>query len=539
VSATDGQGRALRVTRPDPYGWTVAGHDGTVRVRYTIFGDRADGTYLAVDRTHAHMNMPATFMFARGLEARPIRLTICAPDSTWTVATQLAAVEGDARTFTAPHLQYFFDSPTEVSDHETYAWPVTSGGRTQTVRLTLHHAGSKEEGARYAEKVKKVVAEQEGIFGELARYDFGTYTFLADYLPWDDGDGMEHRNSTVVISSGSLADNAMGLLGTVSHEFFHSWNVERIRPQSLEPFDFEAADMSGELWLAEGFTQYYGPLAIRRAGLTDDQQFVRTVAGTANAVINGPGRRYFSPVEMSQQAPFVDAARSIDPQNKANTFISYYTWGAGIALALDMELRTRGKTLDDFMRAMWAAYGRPQRNYAPVKRYTVDDARRVLGQVSGDAAWADGFFARYVTGREAPDYAALLARAGILLRPAAPNAAWMGDVRWADENGRVTLASSAIVGTPLYEAGMENGDRLVSVDGREVRSAQDVTAALAARKPGDRVPLVFESRGSTQNATVTLAASPRLEGVLFEDAGRPVTEEIRRFRAAWTASRAR
>src|SRR5690606_6618794 len=153
-------------------------------------------------------------------------------------------------------------------------------------------------------------------------------------------------------STRPLATGAMANLGTVSHEFVHIWNVERIRPRTLEPFDFERANMTGELWLAEGFTQYYTPLLIARAGLTPLDEFARTVGSTVNAVTNAPGRRYFSPVEMSQQAPFVDAAVSIDPQNKANTFLSYYTWGAGVALALDLELRQRGRTLDDVMREL-------------------------------------------------------------------------------------------------------------------------------------------------------------------------------------------
>ena len=541
VQAADGRGRALRVTRADPHSWQVHGHDGGATVTYTIFGDRADGTYTAFDRTHAHMNIPATFMWAEGLERRPVRLAITPLDPSWKVATQLAPT-GDPYVFTAPHHQYFMDSPTEVSAHAVYDWPVTSGGRTQTIRIALHHAGTADEGAAYAEMAKRVVAEQEAIFGELPQFDYGTYTFLADYLPWVDGDGMEHRNSTVVSSSSSLARNAIGLLGTVSHEFFHAWNVERIRPASLEPFDFTEANMSGELWLAEGFTQYYGPLAIRRAAITDDAAWARTVGGTANAVINGAGRRYRSPVEMSHQAPFVDAATSIDPTNVANTFISYYTWGAGVALAMDLELRQRaGKTLDDYMRALWTEFGKPQQGHAPVKGYTVADARRVLGAVSGDAAWAGQFFDRYVTGREAPDYARLLAAAGIALRPARPDAAWLGDVQWrtgsGDTEGQVLLASPAIVGTPLYESGMEAGDRLVSIDGRDVRTGQDVTTALAARKPGDAVPVVYESRGTTQRATITLAASPRLEGVLFEQAGRPVTDEIRRFRESWLGRR--
>src|SRR6185503_11236772 len=159
---------------------------------------------------------------------------------------------------------------------------------------------------------QKIVNEEAAIFGEFPAFDTGTYTFLGDYVPWGGGDGMEHRNSTVVASPVSLRNPGMVLdaLDTVSHEFFHAWNVERIRPASLEPFNFEEANISGELWLAEGFTQYYGPLIMTRAGLSapDAAGLVRN----AVAVINSPARRFRSAVEMSQMAPFSDAAVSID-----------------------------------------------------------------------------------------------------------------------------------------------------------------------------------------------------------------------------------
>jgi len=112
--------------------------------------------------------------------------------------------------------------------------------------------------------VAKIVQQEEAVFGEFPSYDPGFYTFLADYLPYASYDGMEHRDSTVMTSPGSIATARLELLDTVAHEFFHCWNVERIRPRSLEPFDLDRTNVSGELWFAEGFTQYYGPLAMQR-----------------------------------------------------------------------------------------------------------------------------------------------------------------------------------------------------------------------------------------------------------------------------------
>jgi predicted metalloprotease with PDZ domain len=242
VTAVDGAGRPLAITRPNPHQWDVQGHDGTVTFRYTLFGDRADGTYTGIDNTHAHLNMPATFAWARGLEDQPISITFRRPRENWKIATQLVPT-GHLERFTAPDLSYFLDSPTEISDFDLRSWEIVSNGQRQTIRLAVHHDESSDHVDRYAEMTRRVVDEQIAVFGEPPTFDHGTYTFIACYTPWVAGDGMEHRNSTILTSTRPLSTGALQNLGTVSHEFFHVWNVERLRPRSLEPFDFEEASM--------------------------------------------------------------------------------------------------------------------------------------------------------------------------------------------------------------------------------------------------------------------------------------------------------
>jgi predicted metalloprotease with PDZ domain len=541
VAVTDAGGRALTVVRRDPYRWLVVARRRPVRFSYTLFGDRADGTYSQIDLSHAHLNMPATFAWARGLESRPVAVRFTPPDgSGWKVATQLLATR-DPFIWTAPDLAYFLDSPTELSAFALRSWTVTgAGGRTDTIRVVMHHEGTDAELDAYADAIRKVVAEQVGVFGETALFDHGVYTFLADYLPWASGDGMEHRNSTVVSSSGSLAGNAEALLRTVSHEFFHSWNIERIRSAETEPFDFTQADPSPGLWFGEGFTNYYEPLAIRRAALLSDSAYAVALAGVINEVLLAPGRRFFGPMEMSLQAPFVDAATSIDPTNQDNTFLSYYTWGEGIGLGLDLELRSRfrEKTLDGFMRLMWQRFGRPTRRYAVRRPYTVDDLQRTLGEYAGDSAFARDFFARYVRGRDVPDYATLLMLAGFRVRPARPVAAFAGAVSLAPDAAGATLDSPTIAGTPLYAAGLERGDRILSAGGAPVRSQAEWEALLAEGAPGDEVPIVYRQRGREVRATLKLTADPEIEVVPVELAGEKPTEAQRAFRAAWLGSRA-
>jgi predicted metalloprotease with PDZ domain len=522
----DGAGRALEVERKAPSRWDVSGHDGSVVVRYTLFGDRLDGTYLAVDNTHAHLNMPATFLWAHGMEARPIELTVILPEPDWKIATQLRPTAQSHR-FEAPNLHYFLDSPTEIGPLEMHEWEEGDA----RIRLALHHRGGKEQGEAFARLARAVVREEAAIFGELPPFDYGVYTFIADYLPYASGDGMEHRNSTVLTSSRSL-QNPLDNIGTVAHEFFHAWNVERIRPRSLEPFDFEKANLSGELWLAEGFTSYYDDLTLKRAGITDLDRYARDISGSLDAIMNAPGRRFFSPIGMSEQAAFVDAAVSIDPTNRENTYASYYPYGAVLALGLDLSIRERysPRSLDDFMAGMWRAYGKTERPY------DLTDVETMLAEVT-DASFAKEYFDRYIETGGLPDFERLLALAGLELRKPRAGEVWLG-ARVELESGELRVVSRPLAGSPLYQAGADRGDRVLELAGKAVGKDRTVAEALAGLSPGDQISIAFEKRGESRKAELTLQGDPTIEVVPFERVGREVPAAAQRFRKSWLESRA-
>lgn len=528
VSITDGRGGTVRVDRPDPHQWTVSGHGGEIRVEYTLYADRADGTYSQVDRTHAHLNVPATFMFARDLMERPVELTVeIPPGSGWSVATQLAATD-DPAVFRAPDGHYFMDSPLEIAPLDRRSWTVTTGHGPKTIEVAMHHRGTPDELDRYAAHTRAIAAELAAVFGGWPDFEYERYTFLACYVPWASGDGMEHRNSTVLTSTGSLARSMTGLLGTVAHEFVHAWSIERIRPASLEPFDFEEANMSRELWFGEGFTSYLDDLVLVRAGVIDTEEFVRRVGGTAAQVVAAPGRRFAGPVEMSMQAPFVDAATSVDPTNRENTFLSYYTYGAGVGLALDLALRSGfdDVTLDDLMREMWRRHGEPERPY------DVDDVEAALAATTGDAAFARAFFDAHVRGSDAPDYEALFEAVGVDwgLDDEVPPLLTGAFLRYGEEGAEV--ASNTPAGDPLYEAGIDRGDRLVRIDGVDVTSPEVVSDLLARSAPGDRVEVAVAGRG--ENRTVAVVLGQRRQWSAVIDPGADA-EAVRR-RSVWVAS---
>ena len=528
VSAKDGRGRPLPLTRTDPYGWSVAGHDGTVVVTYTLFGDWGDGTYAQIDASHAHLNMPAMFLWAVGYDAKPIRVRFRRYDPKWRVATQLPAATA-ADTYWAPNFQYFMDSPTELSAFSLRQWPMTDAtGKTYLVRLAVHHTGSEAEVDTYAAKAKRVIAQHYALFGRAPRYDYGTYTFIADYMPQITGDGMEHRNSTIITQPRGLAAANYAQINTLSHEFVHSWNVERLRPVELEPFDFTRANPTPSLWFAEGFTQYYGPLLIRRAGETSVDDYLRGLGSTLNGVVNGSGRRYGGPEEMSLRAPFVDAAKSIDRTNP-NIFISYYPYGAVVALALDLQLRQRfpAVTLDSYMRHLWETRGDAERPYTPA------DLEKGLAEVTRDPAFAEAFFARTVHASGLPDFAPLLKQAGLVMRPVDATRGWAGLTLRQGGREKINVVDAAPApGTPAYQAGLDLDDELLSIDGKPT-DGQDVTAVLAAHKPGDRVVVRFRQRGVERQGSLRLAADPAFTVVRRETEGVAVTPAQLAFRKAW------
>jgi predicted metalloprotease with PDZ domain len=544
VRITDEAGKALTVSRPNPHEWEVTGHAGTVRVQYRVFGDRVDGTYLAVDSTHAHINMPAALMWAKGMERRTMRVRFERPAGTsWNVATQMLTGQ-DPFSFTAPNLQYLMDSPAEFSQFALRTFTVQDDTRTPVFRVAVHHTGTDAELDGLARDVQSIVRETRYVFREFPPFEGNTYTFIADYLPWATGDGMEHRNSTVLTSASSIRASRLDLLDTIAHEFVHAWNVERIRPKSLEPFNLEDANLSSELWLAEGVTSYYGALIMKRTGLSTVRAFAQDIGRAIDTVLNSPGRTLRSAVEMSQMATFVDRATNGDRTSFGNTYISYYTWGLVIGAGLDLSLRERSNgrvTLDDYMRALWEKFGRPgTRTPGLVETpYTIDDLQSVLAAVSGDAAFANDFFARYIHGHDIVDFTPLLAHAGFILRPRAPGRAFAGALRTQESQIGARIVADVPFGSPAYAAGLERDDVIVTLGGSRASTDADIEKALQSRKPGDSLPVVYDRRGERVTAILTLVADPSVELVPAEEAGQPLTDVQRKFRDSWLSSAAR
>jgi predicted metalloprotease with PDZ domain len=524
LKAFGADGQEIAVYADNIAGWAIAGHGGAVKLTYTLFANGGDGTYAGIDDRKLHLNMPATFLYGEQLNDRPVLLQLKTdqrPD--WTVATQL--VDLGQRRFAAPDYYYFFDSPTLVGDIMRGSFEVTNPDeKVQTIELAMMHEGTREEFDDYLTWTEDVVLAQQKVYGELPDFDYGRYTFLCAYNPWIGGDGMEHRNSTICSAPVGL-EMAERLIGTVSHEFFHCWNVERIRPASLEPFHFDHANMSGELWFAEGFTSYYDDLSLVRAGILDREKYAEGLTGQLNYVLNSPGRNHRNPVEMSQQAPFVDAATANDPDNFANTFVSYYPYGATVALALDLMLRQRDHTLDELMRLVWQRYGKTE---IP---YHIRDLQLALGEVVGDQAWAKDFFDRHVYGSELPDFAPLLADYGFELLVAKTDSVGFFNLDLIDsEEDGLTVKGIVRENSPLYALGLDQGSVITNLNGVTITTLADWDAAVKDLTPGQLLALGFTQMGEAKTGYFTASVSPELKLTYVTD---KVNKQLKKRRVAW------
>ena len=549
VQATDGAGRSLDVQHVEASRWLVPGHDGTVTVRYRVFGDRVDGTYLAIGPAHAHINPPAALAWPAGLD-RPITIAIDVPaQSGWTVATQL--LPGSApNTWEAPTFQYLMDSPIEMSRFvmRTFEADLPEGtpGPRPTIAVVLHHLGGDEEIAPIVEGLRRVVRSAASVFGEYPPFEGGRYTFLLDYLPWATGDGMEHRNSTVITGSAEGATIARQALETAAHEFFHAWNVERIRPRALEPFDFERPAASGELWLAEGVTQLLPgrDAGARRAWRASTRRSAAS-GRSIEAVAKTPALAFRSAAEMSRMASLVDGANPRRSHQLAEHATSRTT---RTAHALGARPRPRDpradrqRALARRLHAGDVARARPARWCAAGLGRRAVHARRRPGPARRGhrrSAFGDALVTRYVEGRERMDYAHLLLAAGLILRQRHPGRPSFGQTTLQPTGDGLRLASQPPLGSPLYLAGLGEGDEITAVNGRSVTGFDTLERAIARLGPGATVSLRFARRGEREerSATAGLVEDASLELVAVEKTGGTLSDAQRVFRDRWIGAR--
>jgi predicted metalloprotease with PDZ domain len=412
--ATDGRGQPLRWDKSDGSRWVVqTGGTRSVRLRYRVFANMLSGTFSVLDTAHANWNGASLFMYVEGHKPDPVTLDVELPKG-WQI------VNGDTRDASQTHFRFenydrLIDTPTEVAPAVLVDSFVVDGKRYRTM---VHHNGPASDSARrrFVGDVEKIVRYENSVFGAPPLQQ---YTFLFN-IGYRGGDGMEHLYSTQIVSAGTWDDSIAVLPGitTAAHEYFHVWNVKRVRPAALGPFDYTREQYQPSLWVAEGWTQYYGMSALGRAGIVNRAAFYATMAGLVQINLTAPGRKEVSARMSSFHAPFWDGAAQPQPNNGSQTFFSYYTKGAGLALYLDLYLRARSanqRSLDDVFNALKRrSWNAPSASYYLQGRgYTERDVELAASEIAGEDLHP--WFERYVGGTDDLDYDALLARAGLRL----------------------------------------------------------------------------------------------------------------------------
>jgi predicted metalloprotease with PDZ domain len=411
-TATDAAGKPLTWDRTNGSRWVVATRGTrTVRVRYRSFDNSLSGTFSVLDTAHANWNGAALFMYVEGRKANPVTLAVT-PPAGWHILNGDTR-STDQRDYRFENYDRLIDTPTEVAPAFMVDSFVVDGRKYRTM---VHHNGAPPAGARarFVGDVEKLVRYENSVFSPPP---LEQYTFLF-HVGYAGGDGMEHLYSTQIIDRRAWADSLLVLpgIGSAAHEYFHVWNVKRIRPIALGPFDYTREQYQPSLWVAEGWTQYYGQAALHRAGITDLAEFYRSMAGIIHSNLTAPGRKEVSARMASFEAPFWDGAVQQQPTNGSQTFFTYYTKGAGLALYLDLSIREKTdnrRSLDDVFNALRTkVWNAPNASYYLQGRgYTELDVEQAASQVAGENMHS--WFERYVGGTDDLDYDALLAGAGL------------------------------------------------------------------------------------------------------------------------------
>lgn len=501
VRALDTGGRPLPVAKSAKNRWQITSAGTTsVHLHYRVYGNEMSVRTNFVDADLAMLSPPATFISpVLGLD-RPYTVTIERPKAWRSAHTSLEKTAPD--TYRAPDFDTLIDSPIVAGT------PTVEGFTIDGIEhaLITFDADERFDPARATRDLAKLVATHRTFWGRLPDYEH--YLFLNMLV--GRGGGLEHSSSTVIMGHRRIQQTPADYenwLRLVSHEFFHAWNVKRLRPETLGPFDYERENHTESLWIAEGITSYYDTLLARRAGLVKDALVLERLSKKIAALQAAPGRTVRSLALASYDAWI----RYYRPdENSANTNISYYTKGSVVAFLLDAEIRQRTKgtkSLDHVMRAAWAKLG--------AKGYTPEGFTAVINDVTGSdlTPW----IAAAVDGTGELDYTTALKWWGLRFKPIetkpdAPRPGWLG-LKTSDEP-RATITQVRADG-PAHLAGLNVGDELLAIDNDRV--PPEWSDALKHTTPGQTAQILVSRRGSLRRIPVKFAAPPKAQWTLEVD----------------------
>ncbi len=529
-SVEGSNGQNLSWSQPDKQTWQVdTSHcGGTVRVRYKVFGNDLSGSFSQFDTSHANINGASVFMYLGGHKPNPLSLTIHPPPG-WKIISGFS-LSVTQNTFQVPSYDILVDTPLEISPH-CLVDEFKEGGKTFRVAVHSFDPDDKDISG-LVDGLKKIVHAEMAM---MPAPDFNHYTFIIHFAPdIKMGDGMEHLNSTEIIVRGSLSGGALNeALEIASHEFFHLWNVKRLRPAGLGPFDYSKEVYTKSLWFVEGVTTYYSYLNLLRAGLWTRADFLKHMASEIEVLRFEPGHKLMSAESSSFHAWFYDRSPQMQETNFANTTISYYDKGAVLGMLLDLAIRERtgGKeSLDDVLRLMYRKFyeSPPATYYLRGRGYRGKDILDAVNQVSGSDFTS--FFEQYVAGTAPLPYEAILSKAGMALHvgtsPGAPPS--LGVLIQTVDTGVKIV--DVLPGGPADRAGLSRDDILISVDDQSL-ATESLSNRLSIYPVGASVP--FQVQRHLERKIIFAKLGPPIpDQYSLEDSPHAAAEEVE-IRRGW------
>ncbi|MDA4114515.1 MAG: PDZ domain-containing protein [Thaumarchaeota archaeon] len=497
LDVVDGSGNEVHAQKEakDSWGVELRGSDKLV-VTYRVYAFRHNTNQSYLDSDHAIINGASVFLYLGGHQSHPVTVEIV-PHPGWKVVTTgLEPLTQGGWTFAAPNYDVLIDSPIEVGNQHVHSFEV------QGVKHEVSIFAPKPiDEATFVADIKKIVEHTIPIYGEVP---YPRYVFLVDFT--DQGyDGLEHLNSTHCIASYYMMEppgEYRQMLSLFSHEFFHAWNVKRMRPKALGPFDYSVENYTKSLWIAEGLTSYYEDIILRRAGIVSVPEYLDFLCGDINQIKSFPSSRWQSPQESSFDA-WIKFYRQ--DENTPNVSASYYRQGAVVGTLLDLEIRRStgsGKTLDDVLRTIY------RETYREGRGFTDEEFELACSEISHGST--DEIFSRYVRGRDEIDFQRYLGYAGLMMQPKTTFEVSEGFLGVKVKPSPGLTVTHRLFGSPAEVADISAGDEIIAVDGLRMDGPK-LSFYIANRRPGSEVSVIFAREGVIRQTTARLTAKQALE----------------------------
>lgn len=523
-SAKNRKNETLPVQKLNKNTWRVTtSQSDQVKINYRVYAFEISVRTSFIDASHAFLSPTGIFMHPDGMINHPVTVTV-KPYTGWNkISTGMEPVAGSNNTFYAADYDILYDSPIEVGNQDVFEF--NAAGVKHEVVMS---GGGNYNKDRLKQDMAKIVEEETKIFSENPnkRYVFIVQNYATG------GGGIEHLNSTVLGASrlgyASEAGNK-SFLGLVAHEYFHLWNVKRLRPKALGPFDYDNENYTSNLWIAEGFTSYFDDMVMHRAGFHTPERYLDLLAVTINGVENQPGNR-IQPVSESSLEAWIKYYRP--NENSKNSGVSYYDKGSLIALLFDLEIinASKGqKSLDDLMKNMYDEYYKNQK-----RGYTDAEFKAMAEKLAGKSF--DKIYNDYINGTQPIDYNAYLEYAGmrVVNDNAGKNEPYLG-IAAGITNGKIMITNVSR-GSAAWKYGLNTNDELIGIDNQRIvnvsdPNTSDINRIIAGKKVGDKIPVIISRDGILHTLELTLGANPNLK-YRFESL-RNVTEAQAAVRKKW------